>query len=739
MSVPGLFADKDAAAAPSRVRVLLPLPLAGAYDYLVPDGVTLAPGDPVRVPLGPRHVDGVVWTGTPDAAVPAGKLKPVTARLDGPPLPRDVLRFVDWMADYTLSAPGQVLAMVLRGRGDGTQPRPRIGWTPTGNEPERMTPARARVLEVLNDGPPRTAAELAEIAGVGAGVVRGLADQGVLAPVDLDAAPPVPAHDAGSGPAHLNPAQEAAADPIRNAVRAPRFEAFLLDGVTGSGKTEVYLEAVAEAIAAGRQALILLPEIALTLALAARIEARFGAAPLQWHSDLPAKERRRVWRAVRGEDGEAPAPIVIGARSALFLPFARLGLIVVDEEHDGAFKQDDGIRYHARDMSVVRAREAGVPVVLASATPSLESHANAERGRYTRLRLESRFGSAGMPAVEVVDMRAAPPGRGQWLSPRLAEAVAQTLACGEQALLFLNRRGYAPLTLCRACGHRMGCPNCSAWLVSHRLGRRLVCHHCGYSAPEPETCPECGAAHKLAPCGPGVERIAEEAAARFPDARVALLSSDHIENAAELNRLLGQIAAHEVDILIGTQLVAKGHHFPGLTLVGVVDADLGLTGGDLRAGERTFQLLDQVAGRAGRADRPGRVILQTYMPEHAVMRALAAGDRDRFVAAEMEARAEAGYPPFGRLASLVLSGPDEAALGVFARELARTAPRDGEVHTLGPAPAPIALLRGRHRVRFLVRARGASSLHAALVRWLAPVRVPSAIRLAVDVDPQSFL
>jgi primosomal protein N' (replication factor Y) len=488
-------------------------------------------------------------------------------------------------------------------------------------------------------------------------------------------------------------------------------------------------------LAEGRQVAVMLPEIAMSAQWFARFAERFGAAPATWHSELSRPERRRVWRNV----AEGKVKVVVGARSALFLPYADLGLIVIDEEHDASFKQEDGVVYHARDMAVVRAQLGEIPIVLASATPSLETLANADAGRYARLHLPERHGVAELPDVTLVDMRRTPPPRGKWLSPALTEALTETLAAGEQAMLFLNRRGYAPLTLCRACGYRIECPRCTAWLVEHRLAGRLECHHCGHSMRPPPQCPNCEAEGALVACGPGVERVAEEVAALFPEAAIAVMASDTVRGPEAAAELVRQIQDKEIDLLIGTQIMAKGHHFPMLTLVGVIDADLGLAGGDPRAAERTFQMLSQVSGRAGRAERPGRVLLQTYMPEHPVMRAMASGDRERFLAEEKAARQAAKLPPYGRLAALVVSGPNIARVEETARMLALKSPRVDGIDVLGPAPAPLATLRGRHRQRFLVKAGRDVRLQPYIRQWLAAVKVPSDVRIKVDIDPYSFL
>jgi primosomal protein N' (replication factor Y) (superfamily II helicase) len=458
--------------------------------------------------------------------------------------------------------------------------------------------------------------------------------------------------------------------------------------------------------------------------------------PAEWHSEISPRKRARTWAAIAA--GEVSA--VVGARSALFLPYADLGLIVVDEEQDTAYKQEDGARYNARDMAVVRARIADIPVVLASATPSVETEVNARRGRYRRLSLPERFGGQSLPAIEAIDLTREGPPRGRFIAPRLVEDVRRALEQNEQALLFLNRRGYAPLTLCRACGYRFACPNCDAWLVDHRFRRRLVCHHCGFAMPAPDACPHCAATQSFVACGPGVERLEEEVAGLFPDARVLVLSSDLVASIERMREELKSVVDGHVDIVIGTQVVAKGHHFPKLNLVGVVDADLGLANGDPRAAERTFQLLHQVAGRAGRAAGQGRGLLQTHQPDHPVMRALVAQDRDAAYAAEIAARERSGYPPFGRLASLVISGGDRLMAESFARRLAAAAPRADEVRILGPAEAPLAVVRGRYRFRILVKSPRAFDLSGFLRGWLtAAPKIKGNLKLEIDVDPQSFL
>ena len=715
-------------------QVLLPLPLPEAFDYAEPEGMDLSVGDIVAVPLGPRQVGGVV-TGLRDGAGHNRPLKSVLARLDEPSLPPGALAFIEWAARYSVDAPGAPLAIALRGA-RAPKPRPERKIVATGKAPARPTAARLKVLDAAAEGPLAPAALLAE-AGVSSGVIKALIDEGCLENLFEVAEAAFPEPELDRAPNPLNPSQAAAADGLKGMIARGGFQAALLDGVTGSGKTEVYLEAVAELLKADPEAqvLVLLPEIALTQAVLARFEERFGVMPGEWHSGIAPPRRRKAWEAVAA----GRCRIVVGARSALFLPFRKLRLIVVDEEHDSSFKQEEGFIYHARDLAVARAKIEGAMVVLASATPSLESLWNAETGRYRWLKLRARHGVAELPDIGLIDLRETPPERDRWLSPPLVRAVAETLARGEQTLLFLNRRGYAPLVLCRSCGEKLTAPDTDSWLVEHRYSGRLICHLTGFSMPKPKACPHCNALDSLVSIGPGVERVEEEVRQLFPDARVAVFSSDTVMDAEGARALIGAMERGEIDILVATQAAAKGHNFPNLTLVGVVDADLGLRGGDLRAAERTYQLLAQATGRAGRAERPGRALLQTYAPDHAVMQALKAQDRDGFVAVEMAEREAARLPPFGRLAAIICSGPDAEQLETYVRALAAAVPNATDVEVYGPADAPLSLVRGRRRKRFLIRADRTVDLQAFLAAWRARVRAPGAIRVTIDVDPYSFL
>lgn len=718
---------------PDIVAVMVGVAVEGPYSYRVPEGLTVARGAIVAVPLGPRLVLGVVW-GPPKDSIAHNRLRDIAHIYDVPPLSEELLRLVDWVARYTLAAPGQVLRGVLRSPEALDPPKPVLAYRRTGHEPEKLTPARLRVLDTLADDMAWPRPALVGATGVSTSVLDGLERAGAIEKLEMAAPPVVLPPDPDSAVAQLSPEQAQALARIL-ALDAQQFGVALLDGVTGGGKTEVFFEAVADTLRAGRQALILLPEIALTNTFIDRFTRRFGARPAEWHSDMTPAQRARVWRGVL--DGTVRA--VVGARSALFLPFRELGMLVLDEEHDGAYKQSDGFTYHARDMAIVRAHLARARVILSSATPSVESRNNANAGRYVHVRLESRFAEAAMPDVTAIDMRVDGPEKGSWIAPSLAREVFAALDRGEQALLFLNRRGYAPLTLCRSCGHQYQCPDCSSWMVEHRFRGVLMCHHCGHEMRTPTSCSECGEADSLVAVGPGIERVAEEAAARFPDARRVLVSTD-MGSHAQLRERFGEIERGEYDLIIGTQLVSKGHHFEKLSVVGVLDADLGLAHGDPRAAEKTFQILTQVAGRAGRASRHGKAFLQTYHPTHPVMQAMVSGDREAFYAQELLAREAGSMPPFGRLAALIISANEQQGAMAYARQLLSAAPMAEGVRLFGPADAPVAMIRGRHRVRLLAQSGKDFDLSGYMRFWLSAAERPKGdLKVQVDIDPMTFM
>ena len=722
-----------------RINVLLPLPLERPYTYAVPhnlsDQYILKCGDFVSVPIGSRVMFGVVWEGkTSDIA--QDKIRNIISKVDLPPMPESTRRFAEWVSKYNMAALGSVLKMLMSVPDALEPPKLIKAYSLNSKIPEfKKTPSRLKVIEVLKDGQSLTAKSIIENSGVGYSVIKGLQKIEVLNAVDKSRYPRFEVPDWRVRGPKLNSDQDLTAQKIRSDVKKSQFTVNVLEGVPGSGKTEVYLEAICEALSKGKQALILLPEITLGAQWFKRFKNRFGCAPAEWHSDLSASKRTMTWRAVA--TGEAT--VVVGARSALFLPYHNLGVIIIDEEHDQSFKQEEGVIYNARDMAVVLANLSKIPINLVSATPSLETLHNVALGRYEYFNLPDRYGGAQLPDMDIIDMRKDRPEPGKWLSPKLIEALRKTFETNEQALLFLNRRGYAPLTLCQNCGHRFQCPQCTAWLVEHRFRGCLQCHHCGYQEGVPKKCPNCGNEEKLFSCGPGVERIAEEFAENFPKMRVEIAVSDNLHTPNQAKNLINKIENREIDLVIGTQIIAKGYHFPYLTLVGIIDADIGLTGGDIRALERTYQLLYQVSGRAGRGDRKGHVLLQTYNPQNAVMHALTNGDHKHFIQTMTLDREQNCMPPFGRLVGVIISGKDEYAVDQGAINLARTAPRDSGVITLGPAPAPLALLRGRHRRRFLVKAEKQVNIQARMRSWLKATIIPRKVRVQWDVDPYSFM
>ena len=722
------------------VKVLVPLPLGRAYDYARGDAVVYR-GSVVRVPIGNRYIEGIVTASVQTPEVDISKIKPIADVMPCPLLPRCVLGLVEFMADYYMVPSGAVLKMALSVTDALTPETSQRGYIKSNGistSDIRMTPSRQAVLDVVDDIP-KTANDIMENSGVGVSVIKGLVQAGLVSEISMPAPSLFVTPDLSGyveKRATLTDTQKQAGHILSEKVSACKFSATVLDGVTGSGKTEVYFEAIAKAIEMGKQALILLPEIALSAQWLKRFETRFGVLPAQWHSDLTPAQRRKTWRGVI--DGDVR--ILVGARSALFLPFQELGVIIVDEEHDAGFKQEEGVHYHGRDMAVMRANLANVPCILASATPSIESLSNVENKRYDCVHLPARFGGQDLPQIEAVDLRQHPLPSGRWLSEPLSNAIQQTLDKGQQVLLFLNRRGYAPLTLCRTCGHRLDCKHCDSYLVEHRYrngGGHLECHHCGHRETLIDSCPECGDESMVA-CGPGVERVLEEVMVQFPNARPEIATSETLSSSALARDFVNRVETGAVNVIIGTQVVAKGHHFPSLTLVGIVDGDMGLIGGDLRAGERTYQLLQQVAGRAGRGHDAGHVYIQTHSPDTPLMNALMTGKRDEFLELELQGRKIGHYPPYGRLAGIIVSGTDERKVEDVVAELRRTAPNLDKVRVLGPVVPPLSMLRGKHRRRFLVHGMSGVKLQSIIARWISGVQCPATVRIQIDIDPYSF-
>lgn len=721
------------------IGVMLPLPFNEPFDYKVDGDVAL--GSIVRVPWGREEQVGVVWKQGRSSTLDEKKIKPVAEVLNFPPLSAALMNFIKFVADYNLAFVGLVLKMVISVRAVFDDQQTTTLYKLTGKTLAeaklKNSDARWRVIDLLRHAP-YTRPEICQGAGVGSQVVKTLIDAGLLEPIVKVKKKDFSTPQSDYHKVVLTAEQTAAAENLVHKVGSG-FSVTLLDGVTGSGKTEVYFEAVARALEQRKQILILVPEISLTTQWLERFEKRFGVRPACWHSGLGQRERIDNWVAV----AEGRAKVIVGARSALFLPYPNLGLIVVDESHDHSFKQEDLVNYQGRDMAVVRAKLEKFPLILSTATPDLETVCNVEEGKYDCVKLTSRYAAAVLPEIKVIDLKKDKPQKGSWgvswLAPTLVDALRENLEKSQQSLLFLNRRGYAPLTICRDCGHRIQCPNCTAWLTEHRSTNRLICHHCGYSLPIPKECPECHSEEGLTACGPGVERIAEEVKKRFPEARIEILSSDITSSLTEVSAVLNRMEKKEIDILVGTQILAKGHHFPSLTLVGIVDADLGLMGSDLRASEQTFQLLAQVSGRAGRGEKKGTVYLQTLYPENEVLKALMTNDRSRFLDLEKQTRRILKMPPFGKLAAVIVSGANRETAEKTAILLGQTAPNTDHISTLGPAPAPIWMLRGKYRYRLLLKTAKNIKIQDVVREWLQKINYPSSVRIEIDIDPYSFM
>lgn len=721
------------------IGVLLPLPFDTPFDYMSEQEVQL--GQYVTVPFGKETQIGIVYSLQAPSELSADKIKKVLEYHNFPPLSDKMLQFIKWVAQYNMAPLGMVLKMVMSVRA-AFEPSPmNVLYTLSGKTLSeaklKNSDARWRVMDLLSHAP-YTRQEIAKGAGVSQSVIKSLIDTEVLKPVYVENKAEFLEPVGDYVKVNLNAEQRCAADLLCRKI-GNVFSVTLLDGVTGSGKTEVYFEAVAKTLEAGLQVLILVPEISLTSQWLERFQKRFGVRPANWHSGLSLKERTDTWKAV----AEGRVKVIVGARSALFLPHRNLGLIVIDESHDHSFKQEDFVNYQGRDMAIVRAKIEHFPVILSTATPDLETLVNVDEGKYDSVKLMSRYAAASLPEIKIIDLKKDKPKKDvwgvSWLAPSLVQAVADNLKRGDQSVLFLNRRGYAPLLLCRDCGHRIQCPSCSSWLTEHKNAGRLLCHHCGYVDDIPTVCPHCGSMEGLTACGPGVERVAEEVCMRFPSAKVEILSSDNTGSFAAVSKIISKMERKEIDILVGTQIIAKGHHFPNLTLVGIVDADLGLIGSDLRAAEQTYQLLSQVSGRAGRGDKKGVVYVQTVYPENNVLKSLLNNDRESFVEFEKTTRKLLQYPPYGKLASLIVSGRNRQQTAQTAAQLERTAPHTDHISVLGPAPAPLFLLRDQYRYRLLLKTSKAINIQKVLQEWLLMVKVPSSVRVEIDIDPYSFM
>ena len=723
------------------VKVLIAnIPNSG-YDYRLGESAEI--GSFVRVNVMNRPCIGVIW-GHGDSNLPQGKIKNISAVYDSKLNITD-LQWIQRMSEWTLIPMGMVLRLIVNIPDAFCPPRMEPLYAYNFESDARMTANRQAVADAYssNDNDAMTVSDVQNIARVSSAVVRSMIKNGTLVPVGEQAkqknTAPLIYNDCGN--ITLNPQQQLAADAIGKSVESGGFSVHLLDGITGSGKTQVYFDSAWRAYSTGHSVLLMMPEIALTAQFMSRFKNRFGENPVVWHSNLTSARRREIWHGVLS----GKIKMVVGTRSALFLPWQDLGLIVIDEEHDTSYKQEDMGNYHARDMAILRAKIAGIPVVLASATPSAETLENVNLGKYTQLKLTSRYGGAQLPDVTTIDLRENRPeqyivdGAEQtgFLSQPLNDAIAQTLSDGHQAMLFINRRGFAPITQCKKCGWTSVCPECSVGMTYHKRIGKMLCHMCGRTAPMPKICPDCGGDVSMR--GVGLEKIEQEVNIRFPNARTALVSSDIITSRQSLERLVNKIEQGEIDIIIGTQILAKGHHFPNLTLVGVVDSDMGLFGTDFRAAEHTFQQLFQVSGRAGRGEHAGRVLLQTYQPEHPVLTAICAGDRDSFMQTDMAGRKMANMPPYGQLIAVIIEGQRESTLQSYCNALRDAVPNLKGAKIMGPITAQIYQIRNWYRMRFLVAGGRTANLQPIVSHWLASVKQPVNIRVKIDVNPMNFM
>ncbi len=776
--------------------ILLPLPLLnGAYVYGMPPELfknkRLQVGTFVQVPLSKKKIIGVVWHRTDDSVIDSKRIKNILCVYDCPPLPKDSIALITYISAYNICPLGAVLKMAMPTPDAISHPKTTICYTKSPNPPVvKITPKRQAVLHALNQSPPIPHTELMHKTGASDAIIRTMQTAGLI---DAHTIPKMAKTDITplytTHPTPLNMEQQVAADTIKHAHGT--FEVFALDGVTGSGKTETYFEAIAHTLLQNKQVLVLLPEIALSSQWEHRFYDRFGFKPLVWHSEISPKNRNLIWAGVL----HGTVSVVVGARSALHMPFDNLGLIVVDEEHDGAYKQQDTVLYNARDMAIVRAKKNMCPIVLASATPSMESWANIVGGRYTHLKLSKRHSGTQVATYTPIDITTEKMDKDCFITPTLLHHMQATFDKGLQTLLFLNRRGYAPLSLCRACGYRFQCKNCDSWLIHHKyntykknLGKKLLgkntlgkntlgkntlgkntlgkntlgkntlgkntlgkntlgknpsgatlqCHHCAYTISPTNICPKCGATDTIHACGPGVERIYDEVQKHFPDAHIFIATADTMTTRKQARDFIENMQNGCIDIVIGTQIIAKGYDFENLHLVGVIDGDMALHGADLRAGETAFQLLHQVGGRVGRGNTEGCAFIQTANANHPVLQALMDNRRDTFLNTELQIRKIIQQPPFHRLANILVSGANPQLVEQTAKHLVHIAPHTTDMRILGPADPTIPLLCGKYRKKILVNAPKHITIQPILKNWIYGYQKPSTIRIQIDIDPYSF-
>ena len=714
------------------------------FDYACQKIQKLEVGQIVKVPFGKKAAWGVIEKLQEDRK--DIQIKQIIKVFDGYILSGYLMRFINWVAEWNFTSKGSVLKLVLSNIDIIEKENKPIGWIMNTN-PDisklkklfpnfKLTKKRKQIIRTLSQTKPILTKELIDQTGVSKRTISELKKLNIINSMEVSSDISLPEFKVlRNSNIILNSSQRNAVEKINRIKSNNKFDAVLLDGLTGSGKTEVYFEIIAETLKQRKQALVLLPEIYLSSEWSMRFKNSFGITPLVWHSNLSKKVRRETWdQIIKGK-----VNVIVGARSALFLPFRTLGLIVIDEEHDHSFKQEEGVLYNARDMGIIRAKIENIPVILSTATPSLETWQNTQTKKFSHIELPKRIGDAELPRVKLIDMKGVNLPYNKWISPTLKDEISKNLVNRNLTLLFLNRRGYAPLKLCSSCGYRLGCKNCQSWLVEHKKNNLLICHQCGIQQKLPEICDECSEKETFISCGPGVERLEEEILDYFPDIRIEILSSDTIQSSEIMNDFLKRIRNGKIDLIIGTQIISKGHNFKNLTLVGVIDADMSLSGGDLRASEKAFQVLHQVSGRAGRENKKGLVVIQTYDPKNQVIEALSKNNRDEFLKIESKHRKEINLPPFGKLAAIIISSKNQRELEAFSINLKKKSPSFQNVMILGPAPAPMYYLRGKYRYRFLIKSTKEVNIQKVIKDWVYKIKIPYTIKLVVDIDPYSFL